>query len=183
MAPAFVGKFLTISIEPGVAFPAEATLEGFDDTQAGKAAGLAGALFQAATGESLQKQVGGIIAKNVAPCTVALTDAFKNEIKRRDLYGGIVDKGGNVSLRLSVARYGLNAAAGVSAMKPLLDVRGEIIVPGFGVVWSRTQTVDQRSMKTLALSATKLLSGAASFQKTFESASNEAAVAMLAELK
>jgi hypothetical protein len=183
VAPAFVGKFLTISIEPVVGFPTEATLEGFDDSQTGKAAGLAGAIFQTVTGESLKKKVGTLVAKNAEPYTVALTDAFKNEIKRRDLYSGIVDKGGNVSLRLSVARYGLNAASGVSAMKPLLDVKSDVILPGWGVVWTRSYKVDPKSMQTAALSATKLLTGAASFQKAFNSASDEAAIALLAELK
>ena len=183
IAPAFVGNFLTISFEPIVAFPAEATLEGFDGGQAGAAADVVGSIFQTVTGESLKKKVGGIIAKNAEPYTVALTDAFKDEIRRRNLYAGIVDKGGNVSMRLSVARYGLNAIGGVNAMKPLLDVKSEILIPGFGVVWSRTHTVDEKSLKTLALSATQLLTGAASFQKAYESATNEAATALLAELK
>jgi hypothetical protein len=183
VAPAFVGKFLTISIEPVVGFPAEATLEGFENSEAGKTAGLAAVLFTAATGESLQKKVGGIIAKNAEPYTVALTDAFKKEIRRRDLYKGIVDQGGNVSLRLSVARYGLSAAGGLDAMKPLLDVKSDVILPGWGVVWTRSYKVDPKSMQTAALSATKLLTGAASFQKAFNSASDEAAIALLAELK
>jgi hypothetical protein len=114
---------------------------------------------------------------------VSLTNAFKNEIKRRDLYSGIVDKGGNVSLRLSVARYGVSAANGMDALKPLLDVKSDIILPGWGVMWTRSYAVDPNSMKTLAVSATKLVTGAVSFQKVFESAGNEAAVALLAELK
>lgn len=183
MAPAFVGKFLTVSLDPGVPFPAELTLEGFDNTDAGKLGGVLGTVFQQATGESLKKKASALIAANTAPYGVALTNAMRDEIKRRDLYAGVVDKGGNVGMRIAVARYGLKATNGLKELKPLLDVKGEIVVPGFGVVWSKTYAVDEKTAQTLGLSAVQLLGGTASFQKAFESAAQAAAQGLLAELK
>ncbi len=58
--------------------------------------------------------------------------AFKAEIARRGLYKGVVDQGGDVSLRLSVLRYGLVALSGSGLMKPVLAVKGDILVPGLG---------------------------------------------------
>ena len=183
VAPGFVGRYLTVSLDPVVAFPSEVTLDGFDGTAAGNLGGLLGGAYQAATGQSLKQKAGRLIAGRVEPCSVILTSAFKDEIKRRNLYAGVVESGGNVQMRLSVARYGLKALPGMKSLKPVLDVKCEILLPQVGVVWSKTYTVDESSAQTLALSVTQVLDGAASFQTVFQSASTLAAQGALAELK
>jgi hypothetical protein len=183
MAPAYVGQFLTVSLDPGVAFPAEPTLEGFDGSAAGSLGGVLGNAYQALTGGSLKAKAGALIGGASAPYTRALTEAVKAEILRRNLYKGVVDSGGNVTMRLSVSRYGLKAVDGLKDLKPLLDVKMEILVPLLGPVWSRVYTVDETSAQTLGLSAVQLLEGAASYQKAYNSASTEAAQGLLAQLK
>ena len=122
MAPAFVGQYLSISIDPGVAFPPEVTMEGFDDSTTGKLGGSLAAVFQTATGESVKHRAGTLIAAHVEPYTAALTKAFHDELLRKGLYKGVVDANGDVRLRLSVVRYGLIALNGSSLMKPILEV-------------------------------------------------------------
>ncbi len=181
--PSFVGQFVTISIDPVVAFPPQVSLDGFHYSSTGDTGETLNTVFLTNMGDDMQKKAGALIAAQVQPYTAALIGAFKDEIVRRGLYKGVVDQGGDVSLRLSVLRYGLVALSGSGLMKPVLEVKGEILVPGLGVAWTRTFTVDEKSVQTVALSMADLMAGPGGLQKGLQATSTEAAQGVLAELK
>jgi hypothetical protein len=182
-APSFAGQFLTISIEPVVAFPPEVTLDGFHYSSTGDTGETLNNAFLTDMGDDMKKKAGALIAAQVQPYTAALIGAFKDEIVRRGIYKGVVDQGGDVRLRLTVLRYGLVALSGSGLMKPVLEVKGDLLLGGLGVVWTRTFAVDEKSGQTMAVSLADLVAGPGGFQKGFGAASTEAAQGVLAELK
>ena len=171
----YLGSHITLAIDKNIPFPDELSLEGFEEGEVGQLGSFANEILGRMTGASLNRRVSDMIAKNSESHRETLVSAFKKELIKKAVFGAVVDEGGDVGLKLRVERYGLKAIQGdFSEIKPILELRATLVVPGIGNIWENSFNVPEYTNGLKKASLDFILGGNKGFEQLFESAAKEA---------
>jgi hypothetical protein len=102
---------------------------------------ILGALGQ----ESLELKLGKALKQSATPLRKLAADGFKGELEKAQLFGSVVNTGGNIGMALSVARWGLAYDAATKSYQPVLDLQASLSEPHWGVLWKGERSAAQLS--------------------------------------
>lgn len=150
LAQALIGQRVSVTVPGELPLPEDLTLE--LSGQASEAAKLGNVLLGALGQGSLEQQLGKALKAQAAPLRKAGAQAFKQELQKAQLFGSVVEAGGNVGFSLGVARWGIAFDKASQSYQPVMDMEAVLSEPHWGVVWR-----GKRSAAQLSADAKKLV--------------------------
>ncbi len=138
---ALIGQRISVSVPAELPFPDAVTLS--LGGQAGEAAKLGDALLGALGQEGLELKLGKALKKSASPLRRLAAQGFKDELVKAQLFGSVVESGGNVGMAVAVSRWGLAYDAKTKNYLPVLDLKASLSEPHIGVVWKASRSAAQ----------------------------------------
>lgn len=139
-----VGSHLSVGFPSAIPVPDEVTLD-FGIKEEDKAARLGAALFAAVAGETMEQKVGRAVKSAALPVREMAAGSFRKELEAAQLFGKVVNDGGDLALSLGVPRWGLRRNRDSGAIEPVFDMEASLSLPGVGKVWSASRSAAQVS--------------------------------------
>lgn len=143
LAQALMGQRVSVTVPRELPLPDRVTLE--LSGQASEAAKLGNLLLGALGQGSVEERLGAALKQQAAPLRKAGALAFRQELQKAQLFGSLVDEGGNVGLSLGVGRWGIAFDPASKSYQPVLDMEATLSEPHLGVVWRASRSAAQLS--------------------------------------
>lgn len=143
LAQALMGQRVSVTVPRELPLPDRVTLE--LSGQASEAAKLGNLLLGALGQGSVEERLGSALKQQAAPLRKAGALAFRQELQKAQLFGSLVDEGGNVGLSLGVGRWGIAFDPASKSYQPVLDMEATLSEPHLGVVWRASRSATQLS--------------------------------------
>ena len=183
VAAKYLGKQVTLEIDSQIPFPEELTLKGFEDIEGTAGARFFDEMLGKLTGVKLRERLAREVIKSTEPYGISLASRFREELKNQNIFGAVVDQGGDVALKLRIREYGLDATEGLKKIVPLLEVQADLVVPGLGVVWTESFAVPAWSRQLSGMAIEMLLENGDVYKSGFDAAASVAATELVRRMK
>lgn len=134
---------MSVSVPSELPFPDELTLK--MGGAASKATALSDAALAALGQESVELQLGKALKKAALPLRQRAAQGFREELEKAQLFGSVVETGGNVGMAISVSRWGLTYDPATKGYQLVLDLQASLSEPHWGVLWKGERSAAQLS--------------------------------------
>jgi hypothetical protein len=179
----YVGAHIHCQVPAVLDFPETVVLDlGQDDTAAGRIGGI---FATAMLGESVEAKVGKVVKQAALPLRQSCASALQRQVLNAALFGTVDTAQGDVRLGWGVSQWGVRKTAD-GRIEPVLDLQASLSVPGIGVVWRATRSVQDLGQaakeKAQGLSLVVLAAGPKQFQAVLDACVNDLGGQLLADL-